>query len=157
MAAVTPSLNAHAFIGDMKLQLALQLAFMLVRSVTSESLSDPAVHGFTQEWHLWKADHEKSYKDDQEEVERHAVWMSNKEYIEQHNKQADELGFTLKMNQFGDLVSRDRYSIRGVDYFFHNQFVLVLQFSAMILAKLNSCWSFLIGVHLNFSSNFYKN
>jgi len=40
-------------------------------------------------------------------VERHVVWMSNKKYIEQHNMHADELGFTLKMNKFGDLVSRD--------------------------------------------------
>lgn len=92
---------------EMKLQLGLQLVFILACSVTSESLSDPAGREFFEEWHLWKAEHEKSYKDEKEEVERHMVWMSNKKYIEQHNKHADELGFTLKMNKFGDLVSRD--------------------------------------------------
>lgn len=92
---------------EMKLQLGLQLVFILACSVTSESLSDPAGREFSEEWHLWKAEHEKSYKDENEEVERHMVWMSNKKYIEQHNKHADELGFTLKMNKFGDLVSRD--------------------------------------------------
>ena len=60
---------------------------------------------FSEEWHLWKSEHEKSYKDEMEELERHSIWLSNKEYIEQHNIRSDVFGYTLKMNMFGDLVS----------------------------------------------------
>ena len=40
----------------------------------------------------------------QEELARHSVWLDNKKYIEQHNSNAEERGFTLAMNQFADLV-----------------------------------------------------
>lgn len=59
---------------------------------------------FVEEWNLWKGEHEKSYGSQLEELERHLVWLSNKKYIEQHNVNAHVLGFTLKMNHFGDLV-----------------------------------------------------
>ena len=36
---------------------------------------------------------------------RHSVWESNKKYIDTHNDDAaDQLGYTLAMNEFGDLV-----------------------------------------------------
>ena len=35
---------------------------------------------------------------------RHTVWESNKKYIDGHNEHAHTLGFTLAMNEFGDLV-----------------------------------------------------
>ena len=60
---------------------------------------------FREEWNLWKAQHGKSYNEEREELERHIVWLSNKKYIEHHNDNADIFGFTLRMNQFGDLVS----------------------------------------------------
>ena len=60
---------------------------------------------FPEEWQLWKSDHGKSYDSELEELERHITWLSNKKYIEQHNANADVLGFTLAMNHFGDLVS----------------------------------------------------
>ena len=56
------------------------------------------------EWHLWKAEHEKKYESPHHELSRHLVWMSNKKYIDEHNKHADTLGYGLKMNQFGDMV-----------------------------------------------------
>ena len=40
----------------------------------------------------------------QEEVERHAVWLENKKYIENHNNNEEERGFTLALNQFADQV-----------------------------------------------------
>ena len=58
-----------------------------------------------EEWHLWKAQHGKSYQSELEELERHVLWQSNKKYIEAHNQNAHVFGFTLKMNHFGDLVS----------------------------------------------------
>lgn len=59
---------------------------------------------FPEEWHLWKAKHEKKYDNPKHELSRHLVWLSNKAYIEEHNKYADALGYGLKMNKFGDLV-----------------------------------------------------
>ena len=59
---------------------------------------------FREEWNLWKAQHGKSYNEEREELERHIVWLSNRAYIEHHNANADIFGFTLAMNQFGDMV-----------------------------------------------------
>ena len=58
-----------------------------------------------EEWQLWKTEHGKNYQSHREELERHVVWQSNRKYIEAHNQNAHILGFTLKMNHFGDLVS----------------------------------------------------
>ena len=42
----------------------------------------------------------------QEEILRNTVWVANRKYIENHNGfSANKTGFTLAMNQFGDLVS----------------------------------------------------
>lgn len=61
----------------------------------------------SEEWHLWKSEHGKSYEDEVEELERHSIWLSNKEYIEQHNTRSDVFGYTLKMNKFGDLSNKE--------------------------------------------------
>ena len=58
----------------------------------------------SKEWEQWQTEHGKRYLDVREMVERHIVWASNREYIEQHNKNALLLGYSLRMNQFGDLV-----------------------------------------------------
>ena len=60
---------------------------------------------FSPDWHLWKGQHGKVYEDVREELGKHLVWLSNQEYINQHNRYSDIFGYTLKMNQFGDLVS----------------------------------------------------
>lgn len=57
-----------------------------------------------EEWQLWKSEHGKDYQSDREELERHVIWQSNKKYIEAHNQNSHILGFTLKMNHFGDMV-----------------------------------------------------
>ena len=57
------------------------------------------------EWHMWKSSHGKEYASESEEIERHIVWQSNKRYIQTHNLFNDTFGFTLEMNEFGDLVS----------------------------------------------------
>lgn len=46
-------------------------------------------------------------------MHRYAVWKSNLASIEEHNKKADQLGYTLAMNQFGDLTDtefNDKYN-----------------------------------------------
>ena len=49
--------------------------------------------------------HGKEYGSTEEELMRHTVWESNKKYIDNHNEHDDTLGFTLAMNEFGDLVN----------------------------------------------------
>ncbi len=61
---------------------------------------------FGQEWGLWKLQNEKRYTTDEEESYRRDVWLINKMFIEEHNtNNAEEAGYTLAMNSFGDLVS----------------------------------------------------
>ena len=57
------------------------------------------------QWKFWKKEHSHEYNEMPEELHRVSVWLSNKRYIEEHNKQAYVHGFDLKMNNFGDLVS----------------------------------------------------
>ena len=89
----------------MKLLLILQVALVLASLLTLGSHAAPGVE-LSEEWHLWKTEHDKSYEDEREELQRRAIWVSNMEYIEHHNEHADKHGFTLRMNHFGDLVSK---------------------------------------------------
>ena len=57
------------------------------------------------EWMSWKLLYNKNYATQEEELRRQIIWKANKEYVEEHNAQKDKFGYTLKMNQFGDLVS----------------------------------------------------
>ena len=57
-----------------------------------------------EEWQLWKTEHGKSYESQREELERHLVWLSNREYINAHNKNSHIFGYTLAMNHLGDIV-----------------------------------------------------
>ena len=67
--------------------------------------SSPPKYELKEEWNLWKSKHGKSYESEHMELERHLVWLSNKEYIDQHNANSHIFGFTLAMNHHGDLVS----------------------------------------------------
>lgn len=58
-----------------------------------------------QEWSMWKGHHQKSYDTELLEMERHAIWLANKKYIDHHNANANLFGYTLAMNGFGDMVS----------------------------------------------------
>ena len=33
------------------------------------------------------------------------IWEANKNYVDNHNEHANEIGFTLAMNEFADMVS----------------------------------------------------
>ena len=61
-------------------------------------------YAFVEEWQLWKYSHEREYKNDREDLERHLVWLSNREYIQQHNANFETFGFTLALNHLGDMV-----------------------------------------------------
>ena len=57
------------------------------------------------EWRLWKADHGKQYSSVREELYRHVIWQSHQKFIDAHNHFNQTFGFTLAMNEMGDLVS----------------------------------------------------
>ncbi len=48
--------------------------------------------------------HKKVYGSLEEELQRHITWQSNKKYIDEHNQHTDVYGFTMAMNEFGDMV-----------------------------------------------------
>ena len=60
---------------------------------------------YGQLWQSWKSTHGRSYVTIVEELERYVIWRANQAFIDYHNSYAHKLGFTLRMNQFGDLVS----------------------------------------------------
>lgn len=68
--------------------------------------SAPFHYENVEEWNSWKTQHRKEYSSDLEELERHLVWLSNKQYIDAHNANEDIMGFRLAMNTFGDMVRK---------------------------------------------------
>ena len=82
---------------------------LLAESCQAWSASDilfkyQAKFKYHEEWKWWKKAHGKNYHNHQEELERHLIWLSNRKYIEQHNKNSHIFGFTLAMNYWGDMV-----------------------------------------------------
>ena len=57
-----------------------------------------------EEWQLWKAQHNKGYQSQREELKRHQVWLANREFVKEHNRNAKSHGYSLALNHFGDLV-----------------------------------------------------
>lgn len=80
--------------------LQIMKTFVVLAALLSVSLA----FQFTQEWELWKKQYSKAYETDEEELGRHITWESNKLLVDNHNANADKLGYTLKMNQFADMV-----------------------------------------------------
>ena len=74
-------------------------------TVLADSSGEIIVHELPHEWHVWKAEHRKSYQSLDEEIQRHAVWQNNMRMIQRHNVDSVIHGYTLKMNHLGDLVS----------------------------------------------------
>eukprot|EP00731_Ephydatia_muelleri_P025848 Em0017g931a len=57
------------------------------------------------EWSNWKQKHMKYYASDNEELERYVTWRTNKAYVEYHNALAQDFGYSLVLNTFGDVGS----------------------------------------------------
>ena len=82
----------------------LVLACFYVACCLSKSIP-PTSSQFPEQWQAWKSVHGKNYTSQLEELDRHLVWLSNKKYIESHNVFSHVFGYTLKLNQFADMVS----------------------------------------------------
>ena len=78
--------------------------FLCVSTLTSGS-KHSAKYELPEEWTAWKSTHGKNYLSEVEELERHLVWLSNKEYVDLHNQNSHIFGFTLDLNHLGDMVS----------------------------------------------------
>ena len=81
---------------------------LAIACYTSRAVTLPVTGVYAEQFKLWKSTHGKSYVSSEEEAQRYSIWLDNTDYIEQHNANADQHGYTLKMNHFGDLVSRLR-------------------------------------------------
>ena len=64
---------------------------------------------YTEEFQDWKAKYNKKYDTSDIELERQTIWEANKNYVLNHNANADKFGFVLTMNEFADLVSLKHY------------------------------------------------
>ena len=82
----------------------MEVAVFLVCSVLAV-VSGEVQYQHPEEWQLWKTEHGKSYQSQREELDRHLVWLSNREYINSHNENSIKMGFSLRLNYFADLVS----------------------------------------------------
>eukprot|EP00731_Ephydatia_muelleri_P007190 Em0003g1438a len=80
---------------------------VLVLTIGALGLIAAASVEFTEEWKNWKLHHGKTYESEKTEEERKAIWLANKLYIDEHNANAFELGYTLSMNAFGDLTAEE--------------------------------------------------
>ena len=85
--------------------MAVQVCLQMTTNIATPAAAALEGIQFPKEWHLWKAKHDKMYESTKHELSKHLVWLSNKKYIDEHNKHANVLGYGLAMNQFGDMVS----------------------------------------------------
>ena len=81
-----------------QMMILVHMISILLAVIVSASLE------LTVEWNLWKSQHGKRYWSLGEEMARHRVWLTNREYISNHNLHAEQHGYTLALNHFGDLV-----------------------------------------------------
>ena len=80
----------------------LLLGYYVANSESKGSKS--TIYQFPEQWQEWKVTYGKNYTSQLEELDRHLVWLSNKEYIESHNAYSDVFGYTLELNKFADMV-----------------------------------------------------
>ena len=78
------------------------LALLCITLVTATEFSD--------EWNSWKELYKKTYECEHEELARYTIWVANKAYIEEHNKNVQAHGYSLKMNEFGDMVTHFKHT-----------------------------------------------
>ena len=67
----------------MKSALGFTLTLLAVLAV--KTVAAAVQFSYTEEWQMWKTQHGKSYGSVREELERHLVWLANREYINAHN------------------------------------------------------------------------
>lgn len=109
----------------------MNLVSLLLLTVELVLLRAEDMYHFPEEWYRWKRykhhiyyplysnnnydfyhniyvcctrEHKREYRSADDELQRHMIWLSNKQYIDEFNAN-DTRGFTLGMNELGDLVN----------------------------------------------------
>ena len=85
-----------------RMKLFLALVFISIQCLRIHA--SPLSLALQEEWTAWKQLHSKQYPSFDLEARKQAVWLANREYINEHNNRAHEFGYSLKMNHFGDMV-----------------------------------------------------
>nr|ACF48469.1 cathepsin L [Triatoma brasiliensis] len=75
-------------------------------AIIALSYAHPSFDIYPEEWHVFKAMHGKTYKNQFEEMFRMKIFMDNKKKIEAHNAKYEqgEVSYKMMMNHFGDLM-----------------------------------------------------
>ncbi|KAK6183413.1 hypothetical protein SNE40_010902 [Patella caerulea] len=68
------------------------------------------------EWEKFKQTYNKNYPDDQQD-QRRSIWEANIDYINEHNRRADEGQYTfwLAVNQFADMTNEEFVSTMNIN------------------------------------------
>ena len=77
----------------------MRVALLLLVAVSAVS----CLKELDTEWENWKIANKREYADGEEKLRR-VIWEDNLVKIQTHNSM--ESSYTLKMNKFGDMVSR---------------------------------------------------
>jgi len=82
------------------------IVFMLLRAGGCRPVERPEFDSnLRAEWLTRKEVHSREYDSVKEETKRSYMWLDNKKFIEEHNLEAEQHGYSLNMNHFGDMVS----------------------------------------------------
>jgi hypothetical protein len=92
------------------------------------------------EWRGFKLKHSKRYSSFEEESRRREIWRRHLILIEEHNRKADAglVTYRLKMNEFGDLTSRE-FVQQKTGYTPHPEFKLKLKSNTTSLQGCYEC------------------
>jgi C1A family cysteine protease len=83
----------------------MKLIALFVLAVTAAAIATPQLgeEQYSALWNQFKVDFNKNFAAEAEESARYLVFKSNVDFITSHNSRAEEHGYTVGMNQFGDM------------------------------------------------------
>merc|ERR1711907_494997 len=87
--------------GDVAMKVAI---FAVVVAVAAAA---PTTFEYEQLWNQFKADFGKAYLTEEEHSGRFSVFKDNVDFINAHNLRADEHGYSVGINQFADMNSKE--------------------------------------------------
>lgn len=75
-----------------------------------------------QEWNDFKLTHNRSFSGAEEEKLRLQIFLTNKKFIEEHNKRFNDglESFEMGMNMFGDMTEHEFTELMGREHFFQS-------------------------------------
>merc|ERR1712159_295258 len=86
---------------------AMRAVFALIACLGLAAAAPLSESEYTSMWSAFKADFQKAYATAEEHEARFLTFKDNVDFINSHNSRADEHGFTVGLNQFGDMNSAE--------------------------------------------------